>query len=377
MYSSTGAALYLGVASALINPALSFAPLIVGGLVLGFEVSTVTAVTIVSAELFASAIAALPAVWWAHRLRWRKVAMFSLCGIGLGNLLSAYCGDIQLLLVIRVLTGFLEGSVLVLCLLVIAGSAQPEKLFSAKLALQMASVALGLALTPLLIAAWGLSSLFLLLAIAALCLLPGVAIFDNQQASSATGIASVNDNKLQGWGYLSLALLVLFGASINLVWTYQERIAAVNNITIEQVGFVLSGATLCGIATGLIASKIGLRYGRLMPISVGIAFGIFGSLLLITLKGQFLVYTVGVILLALARVLPIPYMFGFTAVFDKRKSLIVMSHVALAIGMAIGPGFAAVLEADTQYELILSAAIVLMAVSWLLSIKLNKLTSGT
>ena len=371
---------YFGAASAVANPALIFAPVLVGGAVSTLGFSTVGAVGIVSAELLSTALASIPALWWVVNVNWRTVAVVALLATILGNFASVFSASLEALMLIRTLTGLFEGTLLALYMAIIAKSPQPERIFGGKLALQMFAGAVGLALFPAIIDTWGVQGVYAILGTAAMALLPGIRNFP---VGDGTGAA---DRKLpvnQGasgwwaerWEYSVLALLFVFGTAVNGIWTFLERVGTGYGLSLEVVGWAASLSTILAIVSSMICAMLGTRLGSTTPISTGLLLGIGGAVVLATAGGDVALFILGASLVTIARVVPVPYIFGFVAQLDRRGKLAVLSHIAVASGMAAGPVLAVPVFTRGGVEAVLIVGALFLGATWVLALKLAKFVS--
>ncbi|MDB4511888.1 MFS transporter [Arenicella sp.] len=342
--------LYIGISSAILNPALTLAPVLLGGMIDISGLSANAAVMIISTELAATAIAFIPALWWVAKISWRKIATISLLAVTLGNFTSAFSDTVVSLLLVRALTGIFEGTLLILYLLVLAQATKTERMFGSKLAIQMLVVVMGLFLIPYMIALWGLASVYFGLTILTTTLVFAVNLLPDRIERKVSRARIDAQIKLAGFG--CLFLLLIFAAGINMVWTYLERIGASYGLAFETIGEILATGVLIAIIGGLGCAAVGKRYGRLVPLCCALLIGILGCGLL--LRGASLEYFVaGVLMIAVARVIPLPYLFGCLAVLDVNKRLTILSHVVLSLGMAAGPALAIFLAQEFNYNRIL------------------------
>ncbi len=216
MSSTAGSMIsYFGAASAVVNPALIYAPVLVGGTVSTLGFTTAAAVGVISAELLSTALASIPALWWVTRISWRKVAVIATLAVVLGNFASVLCDSVETLLLVRTITGLFEGTLLALYLAVIAKTPQPERIFSGKLALQMFIGAVGLAFFPVLIGKLGVQLVYCALGIAAAALLPGIRQFpagdDERFVEQASRLLHRTPGEpSERWAYSVLVLLFVF-----------------------------------------------------------------------------------------------------------------------------------------------------------------------
>ncbi|MBX2849584.1 MAG: MFS transporter [Acidiferrobacterales bacterium] len=363
-------AIYIGVSSAVFNPALAFAPIIVGGLITTLGFSIKAAVIITSAELLASTFSFLLALWWMNKVPWRKVATISIVAIILGNFLSVFCSSFNQLLLVRILCGVFEGNLLILYLLVAAQVSQTEQLFGGKLALQMITIVFGLATLPFVVTQWSIAGVYTILTLVACVLFFGIKLLPNNDDAKPSLLFKSTITKPSPWGGVALLMLLMFAAGINSVWTYLERIGDAHGFSIEFVGVLLSCALSISICCGLLASRVGLRFGRAIPIAIGLLSGILGCLILKIEALSLIYFSLGVFLIAITKALPLPYLFGTLALLDVQKHLTVFSHVVLSLGMSIGPLLAIVLFRQTGYESVLVFSIVILSITLALALKL-------
>ena len=82
-------------------------PFFVGGLISELGFSQAQANLISSAEIAGMALSSLLGAAWIGRFNWRKIAMFGLLAVLVGNLLSCYGDDFQILVATRFITGLL------------------------------------------------------------------------------------------------------------------------------------------------------------------------------------------------------------------------------------------------------------------------------
>ena len=365
-------AVYLGISSAVANAALMFAPILVGAMVYS-RFTTNQAITLISAELLATAVVAFPALIWEARSKWQICSRVSLVLILICNLASAVTDGFFQLLILRVITGMAEGVLLILFLLVISQDDRPEKLFSGKLMVQMATGACGLGLFALLVPLWGVSSLYIVLALAAALLLIPVSLLPNRNSDTINGSPKFSSRALKGLGAIALLSLLLLGAGVNLVWTFLERIGSSHYISLELLGMGLSLAVFVAIGGSMICARVGTAYGRFIPISIGLALGIIGCFILTLNELSVGVFFAGALMVSLARVIPIPYLFGCLAVLDEDKKLSILSHVCLSTGMAIGPVLGLAIQHQVRYDMIGWVAAGLMLAVLIMAVRLTRI----
>ena len=327
---------FLGVASAVANPALTFAPLLMAALIAS-GLKSDQAIFLISAELVATSLAVIPTLIWNLNHNWQGNSKKLLLLVAMTNFASVFCESFVMLLALRVTTGVVEGVLLISILLIIADRSDSESIFSGKLAAQMVTGAIGLALFPVLISLWGIKSIYLVLAL--VCVLLQF-VYELPPGHVSPRFNLVRAETLSGGHYLghvSLILLFVFGSAVGLVWTFLERIGTRWSIPLETIGSGLSFATLVAIFVSLLSARHGTKSGRFLPLSLGLLAGIAGCLILHSASNILALFFLGAVLIGVARVVPIPYLFGCLAVVDHSKKMIILSHMALSIGLGLGP----------------------------------------
>ncbi len=370
MFGKTPAVLvfYIGVSSALLNPAVTFAPVFLGGMVGASDFSINSAVMILSLELIATALAFLPALWWVARISWQRVTAIALVLVTFGNFFSSFCETTSSLMLLRIFTGVFEGTLLIVYLLVLAQANKIERMFGGKLGIQMLTEVMGFVIFSYIISLWGMSVVYICLALITGLLVFGVRLIPNQIQQKI--VVADDIRKIRFSGFICLLLLFFFAAGINTVWTYLERIGATNGLAIDAVGLILAAAVFVAIISSLLCSAIGVRFGRLTPLFFALFTGVLGCLFL--LNGPSLSYfLIGVFMIAIARVVPLPYLFGCLAVLDRDKRLTIFSHVVLSLGMATGPWLIVLTTAKIDYDQILWIGVLLLSSTLLLAFKLT------
>ncbi|MEM5495933.1 MFS transporter [Paraglaciecola mesophila] len=369
-----GLILYFGLASMVANAALVFAPLLISGLAITYQFSEANAVFVISTELFASAFAALPALWWVSKFSWRKVSNVSLLAVVITNLLSALMVDLEWLVLLRAISGFFAGSLLILYMVVIAALPDTERIFSGKLVLQLIFSALGMGLLPYMIAHFGVDVVYLLLAALGLLLLvlktpiPAnhyLSLPNQSQSWSKTLAVQLPANNL-----LILIALFVFAVGTNIVWSALVPLGMSEGVSLADIGWVLSIATILAVFGGFMCTVIGARFGRAVPIGMGLVVGSAGAILLMFSYAHGAYFLIGTSLICIARVVTIPYLVGLMSVFNQFGRLAILSHVALASGMALGSFVVSVTIAQIPLHWLPVIALICMVVTALVVLPL-------
>ncbi len=166
---------------------------------------------------------------------------------------------------------------------------------------------------------------------------------------------------------LALAAMFAYFLAQGVVWAYLFLIGIAGGLTEQQVANGLTVSQFAGIAGALGAALSAGRYGRALPLLVGI---VGGAATLYFLVGQFsaMLYLVAVSVYNLAWNFTHPYLLGAMASFDRRGRVVVYAVAMQMLGLAIGPSLAASVIKEGVYMnvnwlggvlFILSAALIL------------------
>jgi MFS family permease len=125
-----------------------------------------------------------------------------------------------------------------------------------------------------------------------------------------------------------------------VVWAYLFLIGIAGGLTEQQVANGLTVSQFAGIAGALGAALTAGRYGRALPLVIGI---VGGAATLYFLVGRFsaMLYLVAVSIYNLAWNFTHPYLLGAMASFDRRGRVVVYAVAMQMLGLAIGPSLAA------------------------------------
>jgi MFS family permease len=143
------------------------------------------------------------------------------------------------------------------------------------------------------------------------------------------------------------AMLAYFIAQ-GVVWAYLFLIGLAGGLSEQAVANGLMLSQFGGIAGALLAATLANRYGRSLPLTVGI---IGGAICLYFLAGQFefLVFAVAVGIYNFAWNMTHPFLLGAMASFDRRGRIVVYAVAMQMVGLAAGPLLAATVISEGEY----------------------------
>lgn len=348
--------------AAVISAMLLIAPVVVGGLITGYGFSPQQAGLTISIELGAMSLAALPALMWLPHAPWRRVTVAALVVMIIGNLLCAYVGSFTTLAALRFVCGFAGGSIMVICLRLIATSRETERNFGWWTVGQLVLGAVGLAVLPRIIPLIGLRGLFFALAgILALCLFTARYIPERDTPKAAPVAGS--SNSLGGLAIVTLGSILVFYVALSGLWTFVERIGASAGLSPARIGDDLTIASLCGVAGCGTAALLGSKLGRKVPL-----WGGYG-LMLVSIIGfagapSPLRYLLAACGFKYAWTFALPYILASASDLYRDGRVMALSNFVIGCGLAIGPAIiAAMLDERLDYGVSITTAAIGVVVS--------------
>jgi predicted MFS family arabinose efflux permease len=331
--------------AAVVSASLLVAPALVGAMIGELGFTPAQAGYVIAAELGGMALATLPALFWMNRVDWRRAVRIAIVVATVATAASAFAHEFTALLLLRGLSGFAQGSAMVVCMATVGRTQARERNFGLWVVGQLVLGAVGLAVMPQVLPHTGLAGFYAVLAVLNAGLLACVGALPVGAAStSSSPVAGETD-----WtrGLVALAGLFSFYVALSGVWTYVERLATVNAIPAGTIGVVLAVATVCGVAGAPTASAIGARLAHLHAIVTGLVMAIAGVALL---RGAFGLtqFALATGLFKFAWTFLLPYLLACIARFDPGGRLVVFSNLVIGSGLAVGPAVAAAMLGDAS-----------------------------
>jgi len=143
----------------------------------------------------------------------------------------------------------------------------------------------------------------------------------------------------------------LFEAGNTAQFTYVERLAVALPFSDRQIGGALLIASLSGIPGAFCIILMGNRFGRIGPLTVGIAIALGGLFVLISSE-QFMSYLLAISMISFSWAFCLPFIQGLMASLDPQGSAVAAASASSTVGGAIGPGMAAVVVGSSGYAMV-------------------------
>ncbi len=117
------------------------------------------------------------------------------------------------------------------------------------------------------------------------------------------------------------------------------------------------------------AAILSTRYGRLLPISIGVIISILSMTILLDDFNAFQ-FLVAACVFNFTFNFILPYLMACVAAVDMTGKLIILTSVSSSAGLATGPALAALIQEAMNFDMVIIIGISLTALSFLLVFKL-------
>jgi len=335
-------------------------PGFIQGLVAYVGVNEQQAGLIASAEMFGIAATTVLLAMGAQRFSWRKLLGISVFTCALGNFATVGQSDPQTLAIIRFITGLGSGGLISLTFTMTALTERTDRNFGYIITWVLTFGALGMLAMPSAYKLVGMN---------------GVLVFFGFFCASAmyfirfmpdSGEAHIGHSQQRSYSALvrrvTLMAILIYNIAIGIVWAYLFLVGIESGMAEQAVANALTVSQFLGIAGALLVVVFESRFGRWLPLMVGIIGGAASIYLIV---GELVTsgYWLAVCGFNFLWNLSMPYMLATLAQFDHRGQTVVHGIAMQMLGMAIGPSIAALLLTRGGYDLVYTAGAVLFIVS--------------
>jgi MFS transporter, DHA1 family, inner membrane transport protein len=282
--SDGGAALrrtFVSVAAAFTaaQTSVTASPYFLGALISQRHLTASGAGTLYAIEMAAFAVAMLLVAPRINRLSLRAAVSLGMILIVLGQLGSAFAGSETLLSVLRGGVGL--GSGLVSAGATAAGSrsAAPERIYAvatATMTIVFAALYLALAQAGHF---RGPVGMFLLLALFTAALIPAVLLLPSPSPVAQISLAAASGPtwRLLLPGLAALAAMLAFNYGALAIWPFTEQIGEHIGLSLDRVALLTAAGNALAALGGIAATWLGTRFGRLVPLTMGLVLQGLGS----------------------------------------------------------------------------------------------------
>lgn len=337
---------------------------IVDGLIIGLGFSNAQAGMVGSANIYGASVGALCAVFIVRHIEWRPalVILFSVL-IGI-DLASTVIRDPNVLIAVRAVHGFIGGMSVGIVYSVMARLHSPDRAFGMLLVFQFGTGGLGVMFLPQLVPLYGARILFLVLAaLTAIALVSMLAIpkrLGKNRSKAELAALPASYRKLTV--VLALLALFLFQAGNMALAAFIIRLGEHAHLARDFIGQALGWATWIGAAGAGLVIFMGTRFGRLRPLIAAFLLTFAGTAGFFWSESQpiFMIANVGT---AITWSFVVPYLFGMISRLDPSGRLAALGGFVSKSGLASGPLVAGLLLRADNFDLLIWAALISLALS--------------
>lgn len=300
-----------------------------------------------SAEMFGLALTTILMTFTAHRVNWRIVIVWSLLVMFLANGICTITRDLDTFVALRFVAGLGAGSLVSLSFAMIGLTRNPDRNFGLLIMWVLTYGAIVLWLMPSVYALAGMNGALWFFALFPLLALPCIRFLPTSGARAVQVEADAVDLTV-GMKALALFAMLAYFLAQGVVWAYLFLIGVTAGLSEQAVANGLTLSQFAGIGGALLAAVMSNRFGRSMPLTIGILGGVLCLYFLVG-RFEFLLFTAAVCVYNFAWNLTHPFLLAAMASFDRMGRVVVYAVAMQMVGLAVGPGLAASVITEGQY----------------------------
>ena len=318
---------------------------------------------IVSANKYGAAFGALLATFFVKKLEWRLVLRILFFCLIVVDLISTQIKNPDTLILLRFLHGTIGGLSVGFGLSIIARTYNPDKIFGMLLVVQYSFGSIGIFAVPRMVEAFGNGAvfgaliIFTIMAISILPFVPNVAKSNKELSSS--NIFNISIGKFL---FLALVSLFLFQAANMGVADYAFELGKDIGLENNKISNILTIANIISISGGALVYLIGTKYGRTLPLIIGISTSAIFTFLL-HYSDNVSIYFIANTFTGIAWGFSIPYILGLCATFDKHGQMAALAGFISKMGLATGPLIGSLFIINSGINFIINIAVVSLCIS--------------
>ena len=328
---------------------------------------------IVSANKYGAAFGALIATFIVKRVEWRKVIRLLFMALIAFDLISTQFSNPQTLIILRFIHGTIGGLSVGIGLSIIARTYNPDKIFGMLLVVQYSFGSLGIWLVPRLVDSFGYSAAFgtlISFTLMTLLILPFVPNVESPSKSDNTtsGLFQIPMTMML---FFVLCALFLFQAANMGVADYAFELGKDIGLSNNEISNILTLANIISISGGLLVYIIGTKFGRTIPLIIGISVATIFTYLL-HYSDNTNIYFIANTFTGIAWGFTIPYLLGLCATFDFHGQMAALAGFVSKMGLASGPLIGSLFIISNGFSYIINLATIALLIALILSVYVSK-----
>ena len=313
------------------------------------------------AEMFGIALATIIMTVLASHINWHRICYGALVIVFTGNLISVTITEFEAFSTVRFVIGIGSGALISLGYAIVGLTDNPDRKFGYMIVLVLVYSALVLLAMPLAYGLVGMSGMLVFFAILGLTGLPLVANLPTS-GRKHTGVQDAGTALSKNLRLLALTAILAYFLAQGVVWSYLFLIGTAGGGTEQQVATGLTISQFLGIAGAFTAALLGMRFNRIVILTLGTLGGIVPLMFLFGLMGA-LVYGIAVGVFNYAANVMTPLLFAIIAGLDRTGRMVVHAVALQMLGLAIGPALSALVISPGDYSNVNLLGMILFALS--------------
>ena len=313
------------------------------------------------AEMFGIALATIIMTVLASHINWHRICYGALVIVFTGNLISVTITEFEAFSTARFVIGIGSGALISLGYAIVGLTDNPDRKFGYMIVLVLVYSALVLLAMPLAYGLVGMSGMLVFFAILGLTGLPLAANLPTS-GRKHTGVQDAGTALSKNLRLLALTAILTYFLAQGVVWSYLFLIGTAGGGTEQQVATGLTISQFLGIAGAFTAALLGMRFNRIVILTLGTLGGIVPLMFLFGLMGA-LVYGIAVGVFNYAANVMTPLLFAIIAGLDRTGRMVVHAVALQMLGLAIGPALSALVISPGDYSNVNLLGMILFALS--------------
>lgn len=318
-------------------------PFIVSATINGLGLSQSEAGFLAGSEVAAVGISTIFIAPMMKQLSRARLALWAGVLVVTLNILSCLAESFTSLLLLRVATGFAAGFTSAASKATVADANNPNRFFAYMLGFGAILIAILMQAIPFAIEAMEHRGLFLvmaattLLSIPLFLWLPGAPTPNTNHGKQRTERIKLLPTTLL------IAASAIIAIALSGVWAFTSQLGVTSGLSLKMVGTVLALTSLCGVLASFLAAAAGLRFGRILPLAIGLTgMGLGGFMTTVTgITGM--VFSISLIIFTVGWYFHYPYVIGTAAELDRYGRLPPLTYGVFVLMMSVGPMISGVL----------------------------------
>jgi predicted MFS family arabinose efflux permease len=353
------------VFSILAGAVLLVLPMLVGGFVEQLGLTAKQAGLLGAADMSGGTAAAFGVSFLVRRGHWRGILASGICLAFVADALSGLVHGFPVLFMLRILAGLGEGIFFTMANAATAETGNPDRVFGLCGVGQLIFASVALYFMPGLLIGSGVRGAFwTLAALTASSILLVQFMPDRARASEASG-ASAEQRCRSRNSIVGLTALFLYYIAEVGVWAYLERVGVAKQFDAANIGSALAMSSIAGLGGAVLASWLGVRIGRMKPLTASMLCTV-ASLLVLNGNTGFAIFAAMVALFNFAWNFAVPFEFGALSQIDPSRRTIALASGVSYAGVTLGPVVAAAMISGTDFQGVTWMGIILSISSFLL-----------